>query len=1095
MMQSVMRGLASQRARALPKAHFRSSTAHQGRPVFGQALYERKWWKSDQNSMPATIFSPQSTIRSHSFHGTAPRYTDLAKLTPEDAEWEITCESLLDKPQTEPFDAEDWQTAIDLLKGLCMENNLLLELEENDVRKGFAILDRLCSELERKDDDGGSFDPGDHVQLPLGKAILHELIISWRCLVMDTSIREMVDEIADLDELHREQNDLPRTSAHDDATARGSSNDGEASASSTFSTMNVREEFNQVLQGTATLSSFVQRLWEQPFLFSVSTKSSATLHQKSSEQDRAKSANSFKEVNTASTGSLSWKSMLKRLKAYTESGLFRADPFPFSVMAHVASRSQDAAESAIAIERLIDWMEKIPDQIKVDEYIYAELLTAYRRAGQPETCDAAFRSMVANHRVSGIPVLFSIVISAWIESESPKKVPKAEALFLLLREQRLLIKEEGYSAMMNLYAKATDLGSDVAIQKCEQLLTDMQSNGIMPGRITLNALLSAYAIHQPPKAMQLGLQVVEDMKGSGLEPNVITHNTLLDICAKSGAKSSVSYAESIWEEMRTGGISPSNVSFGAMMNVYAKSRCSKPEMVIQKCEQLLVDMQSNGITPGLVTFNSLISAYATHQPSNAIQRGLQVLKDMKHSGLEPDVITYSALLDICAKSEDRSSVSEAETIWKQIGSSGFKTKIPLFNGMMAVYGGKSRYLESKIAIQKCEALLADMRANGFTPDLVTLNSHLSAYATHQPSNAVQRGLHVLKDMKDSGLEPDVVTYTILLDICAKSGDKSSVSEAESIWEEMKVSGIPPDNRTYGAMMNVYAKSKDADGLRKYEELMNEMHEIGISPNEITFSVLMNSHLQSGSPPEKIESIFQDITKSRPDIISHPPLHNIRLNSWSKAGNPEMAVKALRDMQELSSEKPDTRHFTMVLLAWKNSGRPNAAENCEAGLKQMMHLYETKGMDCLPNAYSYTIAMSCHFKMRSRYLGIRVLNILDFWEDSFHKRRGHGDTGPPLNMYCDAIQAQSMSSDREDDPALYEQNVWSLLERLEKKPLSFWKPVTPHDFDRMKTSTQKSRFRSKREMLATIARLESNYAPVTRGGSRDRDHHRRHQGMS
>ena len=205
----------------------------------------------------------------------------------------------------------------------------------------------------------------------------------------------------------------------------------------------------------------------------------------------------------------------------------------------------------------------------------------------------------------------------------------------------------------------------------------------------------------------------------------------------------------------------------------------------------------------------------------------------------------------------------------------------------------------------------------------------------------------------------------------------------------------------------------------------------------------------------------------------------------------MATKALRDTQELSSEKPDTRHFSMVLRAWKNSGRPNSAENCEAGLKQMLHLYETKGMACLPNAFSYGLVTSCHIKMRSHHLGVKVLNILDFWEDSIQKHKGHGDVGPNLRNYCDALTAQSMSASREPDPARYEQNAWSLLERLEKKPLSFWKAATPRDVEFVKAAVQKSRFRSKRDMLAMIDRLESRY--VTKRG--DRGHDRRHRGMS
>ncbi|CAI5468467.1 unnamed protein product [Closterium sp. Yama58-4] len=184
-------------------------------------------------------------------------------------------------------------------------------------------------------------------------------------------------------------------------------------------------------------------------------------------------------------------------------------------------------------------------------------------------------------------------------------------------------------------------------------------------------------------------------------------------------------------------------------------------------------------------------------------------------------------------------------------------------------------------IEKIEAYLARMRADGGQPSGVTYNILIGAYAL---AGQFEKTDVCIEAMREAGEKFNVKTYWALMGRYAKRG---AVERFSKVWEEVKQVGLPLDRSMYHSLIEVHSRAGD---LEKAEQAFNEMCAL-MPPTTASFNVLLAALSQAGRP-DKIPAVLQSMQRwGRPK----DPGTYVRLISANlKAGDEEGAMRALRE---------------------------------------------------------------------------------------------------------------------------------------------------------------------------------------------------------
>jgi hypothetical protein len=269
------------------------------------------------------------------------------------------------------------------------------------------------------------------------------------------------------------------------------------------------------------------------------------------------------------------------------------------------------------------------------------------------------------------------------------------------------------------------------------------------------------------------------------------------------------------------------------------------------------------------------------------------------------------------------------------------------------------------------------KAPSLKPDVITYNSVCHGYIkdndkiTIASLNAISKIItYMEQNYKEQPLiKPDSYTYNTLIKALNLSGTLQTVEQMEEVLDRMEsvLEGGKVTNKNFNAVINMYAKSGDKNASDKVLQLLDRMKKSDlVEPDTITYTTAMEC-----------------LTKS-PDTDF----------AADKALELLAEIQSLYETTQKSSIMPNSRTFTMAILALTRSTRADNVILARKLLDELNQLYEEKQDKALcptAHAYNYVINSAANtfgdrieaFKIAVRtYQELRDQSRLDIRPDSY-----------------------------------------------------------------------------------------------------------------
>ncbi|KAJ4957025.1 hypothetical protein NE237_013808 [Protea cynaroides] len=225
----------------------------------------------------------------------------------------------------------------------------------------------------------------------------------------------------------------------------------------------------------------------------------------------------------------------------------------------------------------------------------------------------------------------------------------------------------------------------------------------------------------------------------------------------------------------------------------------------------------------LGSWNAMISGFC--QNGKAAE-ALDVFEEMNWKGMKMDSVTVSSVLPVCAPLND---LVMGMLIHMYVIKHGLDFDVFVSNALINMYaklgclGSASRIFDQMVV-----------------RDLVSWNSIISA---HEQNNDIISALDLFAEMKLNGFKPDLLTLVSLASIVSQSGD-CQISRALHGFI-MRQGWLTEDSIIGNAIVDMYAKLGNIDSARKVFE--------GIPVKDvISWNTLITGYTQNGLASEAVE---------------------------------------------------------------------------------------------------------------------------------------------------------------------------------------------------------------------------------------------------
>ena len=384
----------------------------------------------------------------------------------------------------------------------------------------------------------------------------------------------------------------------------------------------------------------------------------------------------------------------------------------------------------------------------------------------------------------------------------------------------------------------------------------------------------------------------------------------------------------------------------------------RAQALLDRMEQLYDETRSESIRPNAVTYmlvcQTWAETYNDDDMGESAERAQQILTQMKQRGMQPDMKIYTLVLNAWARRAGRvrGAMSRAEAILEEMESyamdaddSDSVSIKPNVIHYTTVISGYSRCKERDLAT-KAQAMLDRMERNGVQPDMVAYTSVLNAWAKSKSRKerevAATRAVDLMKKMEDLyaqefyNVKPNLISYSTGISAIGNSLDPAAPEMAERVLRHMY------DLNESGAIT-------------------------GIKPSTATFNavitVMARCRLRRGrKTARRAEQLLVEMVKRtrqgeenvQPSVKTWGGL----ILAWAESGLPDAAENAQRVLDKMealyrqgdSTVEPNVVCFTTVMKSWCSSGRVDRAEEI---LKKLEHQFEVTGdKEVRPNSITY-----------------------------------------------------------------------------------------------------------------------------------------------
>ncbi|KAL0338402.1 UNVERIFIED_CONTAM: Pentatricopeptide repeat-containing protein, chloroplastic [Sesamum angustifolium] len=209
-----------------------------------------------------------------------------------------------------------------------------------------------------------------------------------------------------------------------------------------------------------------------------------------------------------------------------------------------------------------------------------------------------------------------------------------------------------YTTLMKGYMKAGRVADTVRMLEAMRHQKDSTSH---PDHVTYTTVISAFVkAGSMDKARQIDKaeDLIREIISEGIEPDVVSYNTLIDGCILVDDSAG---ALTYFNEMRKRGIAPTKVSYTTLMKAFASS--GQPKLANKVFDEMLKDPR---VKVDLVAWNMLVEGYCK---LGLVDEAKSIIQRMKENGVYPNVATYGSLANGIALAR---KPGEALLLWNEI---------------------------------------------------------------------------------------------------------------------------------------------------------------------------------------------------------------------------------------------------------------------------------------------------------------------------------------------------------------------------------------------------------------------------------------------
>ncbi|KAK3405948.1 hypothetical protein EUGRSUZ_K02161 [Eucalyptus grandis] len=331
-----------------------------------------------------------------------------------------------------------------------------------------------------------------------------------------------------------------------------------------------------------------------------------------------------------------------------------------------------------------------------------------------------------------------------------KQPEKAHELFQAMIDEGCVANHESYTALLSAYSRSG------LFDKAFLILEQMKSTrGCQPDVHTYSILIkSCLQVFAYDKVQDL----LSDMEAEGIKPNTITYNTLIDSYGK--AKMFAEMESRIAEMLRQPDCEPDVWTMNSTLRAFGGSG------QIGTMEKCYEKFQSAGIQPNIRTFNILLDSFAKAGNYEKMSAVMEYMQKYQYSWTS---VTYNVLIDAFGRACD---LKQMEHLFRLMQSERIKPNCVTLCSLVRAYGQTGK-------ADKIKGVLRFIDNSDVMLDTVFFNCLVDAFGRMECFAEMK---DVLEMMKQKGCKPDKITYRTMVKAYSNSGMMSHVKELQALFE-------------------------------------------------------------------------------------------------------------------------------------------------------------------------------------------------------------------------------------------------------------------------------------------------------------------------
>jgi len=189
-------------------------------------------------------------------------------------------------------------------------------------------------------------------------------------------------------------------------------------------------------------------------------------------------------------------------------------------------------------------------------------------------------------------------------------------------------------------------------------------------------------------------------------------------------------------------------------------------------------------------------------------------------------------------------------------------------------------------LEAMQQAVNEMRHQGVQPNVVTFNTMLNAYASHNQPGWMEETAAL---MQSTGIEMSTVSYNTLMKGWIRAGRTDKVKE---VFNRMhKSTQARPNVEAWSIYVDALGKAGELEAM---QQAVNEMRQQGVQPNVFTFNAMLNGYASHNQPEQMEETAaLMQSTGIKMNRASYSTL----LKGWRLVGRTDKVKEVFKQMHE------------------------------------------------------------------------------------------------------------------------------------------------------------------------------------------------------